>query len=575
MTLLPKEIFNQHVAVLGKTGAGKSSALRFCVEQLLDDQQPVCIVDPKGDWWGLKSSKSGKEAGYPVVIFGGDHADVPLNAHAGNHVAELVATGNRPCILDLGGWMVADRTRFFIDFASTLFRSSRGRRILVIDEVHNFAPQGKVLDPAAGKMLHWTNRLASEGRGKGLTILSASQRPQKVHKDFLTCAETLLAMRVIHNLDRGAIKDWIDGCGNAAKGKEVLATLADMDRGEAWAWSPEIKFGPKRIKFPMFKTYDSFAPQGHAAAKLKGWAEVDLAEVRTKLAAVVEEAKANDPAELKKQVAELRKQLAAKQPPAKPVESTSPSQVAFAKAIRDWKRNIEPHMERIERSVESLRKTIAEVNRHLVVNGDREKAIIAARSDRANVVDVINRSPQKPVPATTPKPSSAVRRSGLKTSPGQRILNALAWWEGIGVDNPSRMQIGIIAKVNASGGYFDNVIGPLVTEALVERGSGTARLTSEGRTKAEAPEAVYSLAEYHALIRAQIKSGPSIRMFDALCEHGMSEITREELGAASNVNPGGGYFDNTIGPLATLGLVDRRQGKVTPTELMFPESLVQ
>jgi DNA helicase HerA-like ATPase len=101
----------QHVIILGKTGAGKSSTMRLLVESLLTDSKPVCIIDPKGDWWGLKSSASGKQAGFPVIIFGGDHADIPLTVHAGAYVAELVATGNRPCIIDLGGWTVGDRTQ--------------------------------------------------------------------------------------------------------------------------------------------------------------------------------------------------------------------------------------------------------------------------------------------------------------------------------------------------------------------------------------------------------------------------------------------------------------------------------
>lgn len=308
--LIPAAALEQHIVALGKTGAGKSSALRGgFVEPLLDDNQPVCIIDPKGDWWGLKSSKTGLSAGYPIVIFGGEHADVPINEHSGAHVAELFATGNRSCIIDLGGWMVGERTRFFIRFASSLFKLTRGKRWVVMDECHNFAPQGKILDPDAGKMLHWANRLASEGRGKGINIIAASQRPQKVHKDFLTSMETLVAMRVIHKLDRDAIKDWIDGCADPATGKEVIATLASMQRGEAWVWSPEINFGPKRLSFPMFNTYDSFKPQPATGGKLKGWSEVDLDEVRSKMAAVVEEAKANDPQALRKQIADLQQQL--------------------------------------------------------------------------------------------------------------------------------------------------------------------------------------------------------------------------------------------------------------------------
>lgn len=306
---LPNGILTQHVAVLGKTRSGKSSVMRGLVEGLLEQHKPVCIIDPKGDWWGIKLAADGKGPGYPVVIFGGEHADVPINEHAGASVAELFATGNRPCLIDLGGWMVRERTRFWVEFASTLFKHTKGERWLVVDEVHNFAPKGKVMDPEAGKALHWANRLASEGLGKGLAMVFASQRPQKVHNDTLTSAETLIAMRVLHPSDRGAVSDWIKGCGDSS-GDEVLASLAQMERGEGWVWSPEIGFGPKRVKFPMFTTYDSFRPQTVADTKrLTGWAEVDLDEVRTKFAATIEKAKADDPKELRKTIADLQRQL--------------------------------------------------------------------------------------------------------------------------------------------------------------------------------------------------------------------------------------------------------------------------
>ena len=102
---IPFEVLNQHLVVLGKTGAGKSSALRHVVEELLERKKRVCIVDPKGDWWGLKSSADGKRAGYPIIAFGDFKepraADVPINAQSGKHVAELITSGNRPCIIGL------------------------------------------------------------------------------------------------------------------------------------------------------------------------------------------------------------------------------------------------------------------------------------------------------------------------------------------------------------------------------------------------------------------------------------------------------------------------------------------
>jgi hypothetical protein len=313
--LIPEAALSQHIAILGKTGAGKSYAARGIVEHLLDEQRRVCVIDPKGDWWGLRLSASGKSAGYPVVIFGGAHGDLPINDRAGGHIAELVATGNRPTILDMSELTIGERTRLFMDFAAGLFRHNRGPLWLVIDEVHNFAHQGKVHDVDAGKMLHWANRLASEGRGKGIQIIMASQRPQKVHKDTLTCAETLVAMRVVHNLDRAALKEWMDGAGDRDKSDEVLKSLASMARGEAWVWSPEIGHF-KHGKAPKISTYDSMSQAPIGGESLKGWAEIDLNEVREKLADVVKEAEANDPKLLKREIAELKRQLAAKAPPA-------------------------------------------------------------------------------------------------------------------------------------------------------------------------------------------------------------------------------------------------------------------
>jgi hypothetical protein len=59
---------------------------------------------------------------------------------------------------------VGDRTWFFVDFAQALCRDTRGPRWLCIDEAHNFAPRGKIMDPQAGQMLHWANRLASKAK---------------------------------------------------------------------------------------------------------------------------------------------------------------------------------------------------------------------------------------------------------------------------------------------------------------------------------------------------------------------------------------------------------------------------
>src|SRR6266699_6584227 len=86
---IPDAALSQHVAVIAQTGAGKSYATRSIVERLLEERRRVCILDYTGVWWGLRSSATGKSSGYPVVIFGGEHADVPLNDAAGQVVAKF------------------------------------------------------------------------------------------------------------------------------------------------------------------------------------------------------------------------------------------------------------------------------------------------------------------------------------------------------------------------------------------------------------------------------------------------------------------------------------------------------
>lgn len=348
----PDKILHQHIATLGKTGAGKSSAMRVIAEHLLDQKKRVAIVDPKGDWWGLKSSADGKSAGYPVIMFGdfkeSRATDVPINDRSGKHVAELIASGNRPCVIGFRGWMPAQLVRFWLDFAPTLFNTNEGELYILIDEVQNFAPKGKIFDPDAGKCLHWTNRIMSEGRGLGLTFFIASQRPQKVHNDTLDCCETLVAMRVAHPAARQSIQDWIDGNGDPKVGKEVVATLASLARGEAWIWSPENEFGPQRIQFPMFQTFDSFAPpQVQKKVSQSSWAEVNLDQVREKLASVIAEQKANDPKELKAEVARLKHELGKKHhdvttsQPVKPIVDEKTIERAVVAAVKPYREQLQ------------------------------------------------------------------------------------------------------------------------------------------------------------------------------------------------------------------------------------------
>ena len=87
---LPIDAVTQRISILGKTRSGKSHTAGVLVEEVLKAEQQVVILDPKGDWWGLRSSADGKSEGLPITIMGGTHGDVPLEPTAGALIADIV-----------------------------------------------------------------------------------------------------------------------------------------------------------------------------------------------------------------------------------------------------------------------------------------------------------------------------------------------------------------------------------------------------------------------------------------------------------------------------------------------------
>lgn len=522
--VFPQKVLDQHLIALGKTGAGKSSALRHIVEWLLEHQKRVCVIDPKGDWYGLKASADGKGPGFPVVLFGdfkdNIKGDVPLIPNsqldnpdfdvtpAAKHVAELVVSGNRPCVIGMRGWTQGNMTRFWIEFAPKVFNSESGELYLVNDEIHNFAPKGKVLSVDAGKSLHWTNRLINEGRGIGLMMFAASQRPQKVHNDTLDACETLIAMRVVHPAARKSIKDWLDGAGDKASAENVYDSLAGLERGEAIVWSPEIKFGPERVRFPMFETYDSFAPPKlQKKVSEKGWATVDLTEVKEKLAAVIARAKAEDPKELQKEIRDLRKQLSSKPTTsAKTVESVKTIEKPALKDAQIAR------LEKFGGSLEAVATKLTVVARE--IKDGLAKVSTNGHKPAARAPRPVRETPARPAPRAMP--SRSVEIAEDLSGPERRILDAIAWLESLGIESPEQTAVAFLAGYTFGGGGFNNPKGRLNTRGFVSYVSGNRiSLTDEGRAHANYPDEVLTAEELQRRVLERLP-GPERKILQVL-----------------------------------------------------------
>lgn len=314
---LPVEVVTQTVAIVAKRRAGKSYTMRRVVEQLMHAGQQIVLVDPKGDQWGLRSSADGKGPGLPIVILGGERADVPLEVGAGEMVAKLAVEERVSILLDLSLFRKAEIARFMTDFLETVYRLKareiyRTPLMLVIDEADAIAPQKP--QPGEERMLGAAEDIVRRGGQRGLGCILVTQRTAVLNKNVLTQAEMLVALRTIAPQDLAAMSAWIDVHGEPDQKKTLMASLPALPVGDAWFWSPGWPTADgifKRVHVLPIETFDSGATPkpGEKRVEPKTLADVDLDAVKRQMAETIERAKADDPKELKKTIATLQKSL--------------------------------------------------------------------------------------------------------------------------------------------------------------------------------------------------------------------------------------------------------------------------
>jgi hypothetical protein len=538
---IPIEALSSHIAILGKTGSGKSNAAKIIVERGLEAGERICIIDPTGSWYGLRLKANGEPSDYPVVIFGGLHADKQISGRHGAAIAELVATSSTPAVIDTRLMTVGERTTFFKDFAETLLRRNRGPLRLVVDEAHLFAPQGKVPDAESGKMLHAANNLVSLGRSIGLRVVLISQRPAKLHKDSLTQAETLVAMRVIHPLDRGAVEEWIKDQADKEQGKEIVASLPSLPTGDAWIWSPEIGL-LKRAHFPLAGTYDSGkAPNGdETAPELR---PIDLEKIDALLDKAAADIKANDPKALRIEVARLTRELAETRKDA--VAPAWPDQRELVQSLSDELTKTNAALEKLTGdSALLLRRQEAAL---AALQGERIE-LPAVTPVQRHVVPALPPVQRKPTPVREPPEGDGSVPHGCA-----KPLAALA---GVYPAGMTEAQWATAAGYKRTGGTWQAYRSRLRGAGLTESRGGLWFAT-EGGAHAVGdvelpPPPGPDLARWWA---AKIHGTP--KLVEALIEAWPDPLPKDELAERIGMTASGGSFQAYVSRLRSPGLIEQ------------------
>jgi hypothetical protein len=170
-------------------------------------------------------------------------------------LGRLITAEALVCVVDLAELgSNAARRRLMVAFAEALYEANKEPLHLVLDEADLWAPQRPLPDQTG--LLSHIEEIVRRGWVRGFIPWLITQRPAVVHKDVLSQADILIAMKLTANQDRDAVGGWIEGQADRQEGKRILGDLPRLQRGEGYLWAPSHGI-LDRVAFPAIRTFDS------------------------------------------------------------------------------------------------------------------------------------------------------------------------------------------------------------------------------------------------------------------------------------------------------------------------------
>lgn len=570
---LPLDAVTQTMAAIGRKGAGKTYLSQMIAEQMIDQKAQIVVVDPVGVWWGLRVNADGKRKGKEIFVIGGDHGDVPLVPEAGRKIAQLIIEKGISAVLDVSEFGIGERKRFCADFGEEFFQLKKKKRTPVhmfLEEAQLVVPQQ--IRPEEGRMYSAFEQIVRLGRNYGIGTTLITQRPQSVNKEVLSQVECLCVLQITGPHERKALEYWVQEAG-VEKPRTLIGELPGLQRGEGYVWSPAWLKIFDRVHFSKKQTFDASAtPELGKKAARTSLSAVDVERLRADMQDVVAQAERDDPVALRKRIAELEKDGR---------KTDSPMGVS---QWMEYGKRYKYDEYFLDQARKGFEKQFAEFRSKITILTDA----LAKISKIASGIDLTVETNQSPKPMmvfkdSTPagkvivqkvayiqKERTAVQEDSSISGPEQRVINAIALLNQLGVPSPLRQAVAFVAQYKYGAGSFNNPCGQLRSKGLVEYRGPEMVLTKEGVSYVQIDPTPPSIEELHQRAYS-ILPGPERRLLEPLINGYPNEMSNEELAEASRyvVNTGG--FNNPRGKLHTLGLIEyTRPGFVRAADILFP-----
>ncbi len=531
--------------IQASSGGGKSMTLRTILENTFG-QVPHIILDVEGEFSTLREKYD--------YILAGKGGDIPVDARIAPMLARKMLELNASIIIDLYELKHSEKHRFVRLFLEALIDAPKelwGPRLIVIDEAHQFCPE-----KGSGVSEAWETviDLCEKGRKRGLGSILATQRLSKLSKDAAAeCQNKIIGLANI-DIDRERAAREL-----GFTRKEDIISLRDMEPGEFYCIGPALcrtvtktmihmaktshpKIGKRVMKAPI-----ATAKVRHLLDKLKDLPQEAEKELKTQ-------------ADLLAEIRRLKQELKSKPVPVA-VPTISKREVMLEKLIKQYSKILSGAKQTIIVTLEKSLKDPAEspswkVDMSPMKNWEKPEWSPVPPTKVSPRDQYIN--PDKYLPALRAHSHPGEDDKPLGGSE-REILGFLLLHPD---KSFTKQQIGAMIHRAWRGGSFATYLSRLRAKGYIE-GSKAVKITDLGIQTANELGIQASDDSKVGLENWLNKlGGGAKKIYEVVLSDPERTFSKEELGAATNLESRGGSFSTYISRLCTLGLIVRENGGI-------------
>lgn len=213
LQISPIALLHGNMCIIGSSGSGKSWLAGYLVEKLLHQEYQLCIIDPEGDYRGLRAFSH-------TLLLGGNKVAPPPVAD----VITLMEYSNVSIILDLSLYSPGEQLPYVSDLLQALFslRIRRGKpHWILLDEAHYFCPAG-------GNNNSLTDLITTGMKNGGLGLITF--RPSHIAPAVLRLTNHWLATKMKNREELLLLQNQLEGKCQQSDIEQIMA----LNTGQAF-----------------------------------------------------------------------------------------------------------------------------------------------------------------------------------------------------------------------------------------------------------------------------------------------------------------------------------------------------